>query len=272
MSDEEMVAHLAPLHARPRDAAGLDRDAAARLRAGAARPPHAPGRDQRARGHGGRRAPRARVLRRQRGLGALHPAGLHAVQAGRRGGPRQPRPQARRAGQARPGGVGRQRRGGLPAHDRGHQPGGRLRQREGGRPAPLRRPAPAGAPGRRRRARRAAARAPARRARRGLERDGQAAHGGHLAADRGVRLLGRGRAARDGRGAVPGPPRPHQARPPVDPLRPGHGRRRGAAGARRRARRRVPRRLPRLRRRATATRAPCPPTPTRASCSSSTSA
>ena len=40
--------------------------------------------------------------------------GLHAVQAGRRGRPRQPRPQARRAGQARPGGVGRHRGGGLP--------------------------------------------------------------------------------------------------------------------------------------------------------------
>ena len=103
--------------------------------------------------------------------------------------------------------------------------------------------------GRRRRARRAAARAAARRARRGLERDGQAPHGRHLAADAGVRLLGRGRAARDGRGAVPGPPRPHQARPPVDPVRPGDRRRRGAARAHRRARRRVPRRLPRLRRR-----------------------
>ena len=37
------------LPARPRDAARLDRDAAARLRPGAARPPHPPGRHQRAR-------------------------------------------------------------------------------------------------------------------------------------------------------------------------------------------------------------------------------
>ena len=36
--------------------------------------------------------------------------------------------EARRAGQARPDRVGRHRRGGLPAHDRGHQPGGRVRQ------------------------------------------------------------------------------------------------------------------------------------------------
>ena len=55
--------------------------------------------------------------------------GLHARQAGRRGGAREPGPAARRARQARARGVGRHRRGGLPAHDRGDQPGGRLRQR-----------------------------------------------------------------------------------------------------------------------------------------------
>ena len=44
--------------------------------------------------------------------------GLHALQAGRRGGPREPGLEARRAGQARAGRVGRQRAGGLRAHDR----------------------------------------------------------------------------------------------------------------------------------------------------------
>ncbi len=53
--------------------------------------------------------------------------------------------------------------------------------------------------------------------------------------------------ARHGRGAVPGPPGPHQAAAAVDPVRPRDRRRRRAARADRRARRRVPRRLPLLR-------------------------
>ena len=80
----------------------------------------------------------------ERRLDPLHPPRLHAVEAGRRGGARQPGAQARRARQARAGGVGRQRRGGLPAHDRGHQPGGRVRQRAHRRHGALRRPPPGG--------------------------------------------------------------------------------------------------------------------------------
>ena len=80
------------LPVRSRDAAPVDRDAAARVRAGRARPPHAPGRHQHPRRLRARRAARARVLRRLRGLDPLHPPRVHALQAGRRG----------RAGDARP--------------------------------------------------------------------------------------------------------------------------------------------------------------------------
>ena len=48
MDDAEMVDYLAPLRARPRPAAPVDRDAAARLRPGRPRRPHAPGRGDRA--------------------------------------------------------------------------------------------------------------------------------------------------------------------------------------------------------------------------------
>ena len=116
------------------------------------------------------------VLRRQRRLDPLHPARLHAVQAGRRGGARQPRPEARRAGQARAGRVGRQRRGGLQAHDRRDQPGGRVRQRAHGRRARASAAATPAAEGRRRAARRADPGAAAADPRRGLERAPQAAH------------------------------------------------------------------------------------------------
>ena len=68
--------------------------------------------------------------------------------------------------------------------------------------------------------------------------------------------------ARDGRRAVPGPPRAHQAAAAVDLAR---GR---DARADRRARRGLPRRLPRVLRGATPARATCPATRTRASCSS----
>ena len=90
----------------------------------------------------------------------------------------------------------------------------------------------------------------------------------HVRPRAGVRVLRAGRAARDGRRAVPGPPRAHQARAAVDRLRPRDRRRGGAARADRRARRRLPRRLPRLlrgqRRRGRRARA----TRTRGSCSS----
>ena len=92
--------------------------------------------------------------------------GFTLVQAGRRGGAREPGPEARGARQARPRGLGRQRRGGLPAHDRGHQPGGRVRQRAHRRHAALRRRRPRPTTS----AASLLARAAARAARRGLER------------------------------------------------------------------------------------------------------
>ena len=193
--------------------------------------------------------------------------GLHLVQAGRRGGTRQPGAEARRARQARARGVGRQRRGGLPPHDRGHRPGGRVRQRAHRRHGALRRPPPRGRP----RPFRAAVRAAPDDPRRGLQREAQAPHRRHLAALAGVRLLRRRRDAGHRRGALPGPPRPHQAAAAVDLLRPGRGRRRRAARADRRARGDLPRRLPTSTSSATATTAPSSPTPTRESSSSSTS-
>ena len=226
------------LPAGPRGAAGVDRDAAARLRPRAARAPHAPGRDQRARGHARRRAAGARVLRRRRRLGPLHPPGLHALQAGRRGRAREPGPEADRARQARPDRVGRHRRGGLPQDDRGHQPGRRLRQRAHGRRLALRR---AQAHDRRRRA---AERAAAGDPRCGLLGEVQGPDARHVRARAGVRLLGPGGGARAGRRAVPGPPRAHQAAAAVDLLRPADGHRRDAARAHRRAREGLPRRLP----------------------------
>ena len=65
----------------------------------------------------------------ERGLDPVHPPRLHAGQAGRRGGPRQPRPAAGGAGQARPGRVGRHRPRGLRADRGGVQPGRRAGQR-----------------------------------------------------------------------------------------------------------------------------------------------
>ena len=251
MSDEDMVAYLVALPARPRGPALLDRDAAARLRPRAARAPHAPGRDQRARRHRRRRAARARVLRRRGGVDPLHPPGLHVVQAGRRGRPRQPRPEARGPGQARPDRLGRHGRGGLPQDDRGHQPGRRVRQHAHGRQLALRR-----AQGRRLRvADRAAARDP----RRGFLRAREGPDRRHVRARDGVRLLRAGRAAREGRRPVPGSPRAHQAPAAVDLARGRH------AGADRRAGRRVPRELPRLLRRSSRATATSPATRTRGS-------
>ena len=73
MTDEEMVAYLGALPARPEDAARVDRDAAARVRPAPARRPHAPGLDRRDRRRRRRRAARRGVLRRRRDLDPVHP-------------------------------------------------------------------------------------------------------------------------------------------------------------------------------------------------------
>ena len=177
MSDEDMVAYLARCQLDPKmPRASIETLLHAFVPAPHVHHTHPDGINVLA-GHGRRRAPGAGVLRRQRRVDPLHPARLHALAPGRRGGAREPRPQARRARQARPRRLGRQRRGGLPAHDRGHQPGGRVRQRAHRRHPALRR-AP---PGRR------TARAPELLRellpgdpRRGLERAPQAADARHL--------------------------------------------------------------------------------------------
>ena len=86
------------------------------------------------------------------------------------------------------------------------------------------------------------ARAPRRRLQRALEGAG----GRHVRARAGVRALARRRRPHRRRRRLPRPPRPHQARPAVDPVRPGLRRRRGARRAHPRARRRLPRRVPRV--------------------------
>ena len=73
------------LPARPGRAALLDRDAAARVHPGRARPPHAPRRDQRARRRRQRRGAARRECFGDDGrLDPVHPARVHARQAGRR--------------------------------------------------------------------------------------------------------------------------------------------------------------------------------------------
>ena len=171
----------------------------------------------------------------------VHPARLHARQAGRHGRPGEPGSEAGGAGQARPRGVGRQRRGGVPAHDRGDQPRGRLRQRQDGGQAALRR-VRAGI-----RARPALRAAGA--ARSALQRAQQGARRRHVAARAGVRVLGGGAEAGDGRGRLPRPSRPHEAAAAVDPLRPCERGRGDAGGAHPRAGGRVPRGVRALRRR-----------------------
>ena len=233
MSDEDMVAYLARCQLDPAGAARVDRDAAARLRPRPARAPHAPGRDQRARGHARRRAADPRVLRRRGGLGAVHPPGLHAVQAGRRGGARQPGSQARGAGQARADRVGRDRRGGVPQDDRGHQPGGRRSStsaratcsRFGGRKARARRVAEALLP--------AIRGAVSSEESKVLTVDTSERVLEFVCSEQAARLVQRRR-------AVSGSPRAHQAAAAVGLAR---GR---DAGADRRARRRLPGGLPRL--------------------------
>ena len=270
MSDEEMVAYLARCQLDP----AMPRCSIETLLHAFVPAPHVhhthPDGINVLAGHRRRRAARARVLRRRGGVDPVHPPRLHALQAGRRGGAREPGPQARRARQARPRRVGRQRRGGVPAHDRGDQPGGRVRQRAHARRAALRRLV--ARPRRRRPTRAALLREllPAIRGAVSSER-AQGADRRHVRAPARVRRLGPGRAARHRRRAVPRPPRAHEARPAVDPLRPGRRRRGRAARPDRRARGRVPRRLPRLRRRPRRRRTRSRPTRTRGSCWSSTS-
>ena len=213
MSDEEMVAYLARCQLDPAMPRCVDRDAAARLRAGAARAPHAPRRHQRARRHGRRRAAGGRVLRRRGRLDPLHPAGLHAVQAGRA------RPCATTRGLklvvlAKHGLVvwGDSARGGLPPHDRGHQPGRRLRQRAHRRARRASAAAPR-TPGRRR----AAALAAASCCRRSAARCPASAPRSSPSTPRArvlefVSLARRPQELVDRRRAVPRPPRAHQAR------------------------------------------------------------
>ena len=236
------------LPARPGDAARLDRDAAARLRPGAARPPHASGRDQRAR----RARPTASASCASASATSaawipyIRPGFTLSTQVGE-AARAEPRPQARRAGQARARRVGRQRRGGLPAHDRGHQPGGRVRQRAHRRRAALRRRA----------TRRARPRPSARSCctsccPRSAARSRASAHK-LLTVDTSARSVEFVSSAEAEQLVTVGAPCPdhlvHTKRAAaVDPLRPRHRRRRRAARADRRARRGVPRRLPRVRR------------------------
>ncbi len=240
-----MVAYLARCQLDPAAPALLDRDAAARVRPGAARPPHPPGRHQRARGLRRRRAAGRGVLRRQAAwVPYIRPGFTLSKQVGE-------------AARANPDlkAVVLAKHGLVVWGDSAEEAYRRTIEvinqavafvnertgdtaRFGGRhPAADR--ARAGAP----------ARAAADHPRRGVEREAQAADGRHLGALAGVRLLRRRGAARDRRRAVPRPPRPHQAAAAVDPVRPGDGRRGRAALADRRARGAVPRGLPRVRRR-----------------------
>ena len=252
------------LSGRPGGAALVDRDAAARVRAGPARPSHASGRHQRARRDARRRAAGGGVLRRRGGLDPLHPARLHARQAGRDGGAGEPGAEARGARQARPRRVGRHGGRGIPPHDRGDQPRGRVRQCAHGGRAALRRPGPRAA--RRRAPARAAARRAAHAARGGLERALEGARGRHLAAGARVRVLARRPGADRRRRGVPRPSRAHQARAPVGAVRPGRGRRRRAGGADPRPRRGASARTTARMSSATATSPRSPPTRTRAWC------
>ncbi len=108
-------------------------------------------------------------------------------------------------GQARPDRVGRHRRGGVPQDDRGHQPGRRVRQRAHGRRVALRRAQAASPPGR------CTTLLPAIRGAVSSERAKV------LTVDTSDRVMEfvcseQAARARDGRRAVPGPPRAHQAR------------------------------------------------------------
>ena len=92
MSDEEMVAYLARCQldpAMPR--CSIETLLHAFVPAAHVHHTHPDGINVLA-GHRRRRAARARVLRRRGGVDPVHPARLHALQAGRRGGAREPGP------------------------------------------------------------------------------------------------------------------------------------------------------------------------------------
>ena len=146
MSDEDMVAHLARCQIDPAAPRSLDRDAAARVRAGHARAPHAPRRRSTcspARATASGWSPSASATRR-RGSRTSGPA---SRSPSRSATAVRENPDLKLVVLAKHGLVvwGDTRRGGVPAHDRGHQPGRRLRQRAHGA-------ARSGSTGRRRRA------------------------------------------------------------------------------------------------------------------------
>ena len=130
MSDEDMVAHLARCQidpAAPRSS--IETLLHAFVPADHVHHTHPDAINVLA-GHARRRAPRgaSASATRPRGSRTSGPGFTLAKQVGE-AVRADPGLEARRARQARPRRLGRHRRGGLPAHDRGHQPRGRLRQR-----------------------------------------------------------------------------------------------------------------------------------------------
>ena len=266
MSDEDMVAYLARCQLDPT----MPRASIETLLHAFVPAPHVhhthPGRHQRARRQRGRRAPRARVLRRRGRLDPVHPAGLHALPPGRRGGAGQSRTSSSSCWPSTASWSGAT----APRRRTGARSRSSTRRSPSSTSAPARRPASAAAhPARQGRGR--CARELLRELlpgdpRRRLERARQAADARHVRALGRVRLLRRRGAARHRRRALPRPSRAHQAPAAVDPLRPRRRRRRHAARTHRRARGGVPRRLPRVHRGARRRDDRARPTPTRGSC------
>ena len=217
-----------------------------------------------------RRAARARVLRRLGRLDPVHPPGLHALEAGRRGG----------AEHAGPASVVVLAKHGLvvwgdTAEEAYHRTIEAINtaiafvnERTHGQAA-LRRSG--GVAARRRDPARDADAAAAGDPRRALVGAREAALRRRVAEGARIRLVAGRAGARRGRGALSRPPRPHQAGSALDPVRPRGRRRRARRGAHPRRRRGLPRRLSRVRRGVRAA-APRRWIPTRASCSCSTSA
>ena len=202
------------LPGRPGGAALVDRDAAARLRPGPARAPHAPGRHQRACRHARRRAARRRVLRRRGRLDPLYPARAS----------RSPSRSARRCATTRSSSSS------CSPSTASSCGATRPRRRTGARsrsstapstsstPGPQARSASAARGGEARRG--DAARRAARAARRGVERAAEGARRRHLGSRARVRLLEGGAGAGDRRRRLSRPSRAHEAPAAVDPVRP----------------------------------------------------
>ena len=225
-----MVDYLLRCGAAAGSAAAVDRDAAARVRPGAARRPHTPGRGDRADLHPDGPRARRRGIRRRGRLARLPAPRLRHVAADR-GAPRGATRGARRpARAARPRHLGRDRRRELPRHARVRRPRGRGHRR---RPAT----AASGSAAARSRSSTTATR------RRLLARSALPALRGALLADADGVVLEvdrspeavafassrRGARGEPGRRAVPRPPDPHEAQAARRRLRPGSGRRRRAA-------------------------------------------